>query len=113
VRQQLIWRQNRALHKPFDRSAEQQMQVMMQLVSHTAERGQGEVQVYRFPNALCGDRGRRIKNSESEWETTLEGRPKFAYEFWRDHLRFLAVWYFFTKLWSALNIYRTPRSFLC
>jgi hypothetical protein len=25
----------------------------------------------------------------SVWETTLEGRPKFAYEFWRDHLRLL------------------------
>jgi hypothetical protein len=33
------------LHKPSDRSAEQLMQVVMQLVSHTAERGQSEVQV--------------------------------------------------------------------
>ena len=63
-------------HKPFDRSAEQLMQVVMQLVSHTAERGQSEVKVYRFPNALCSDRGRRINNSEPEGETTLEGlRP--------------------------------------
>ena len=51
------------------------------------ERGQSEVQVYRFPNAMCSDRGRRINNSEPDWETTLEGRPKFAYEFWRDQLR--------------------------
>jgi hypothetical protein len=51
------------LHKPFDRSAEQLMQVVMQLVSHTAERGQSEVRVYRFPNALCSDRGRSINNS--------------------------------------------------
>ena len=75
------------LHKPFDRSADQLMQVVMQLVSHAADRGQSEVQVYRFPNELCSDRGRRINNSESGWETTLEGRPKFAYEFWRDQLR--------------------------
>jgi len=45
------------------------------------------VQVYRFPNALCSDRGRRINNSEPDWEATLEGRPKAAYEFWHDHLR--------------------------
>jgi hypothetical protein len=34
-----------------------------------------------------GDQGRRINNSEPDWETTLEGRPKFAYEFGHDHLR--------------------------
>ena len=62
------------------------MQVVMPLVSHAAERGQNEVQLYRFPNAMCSDRGRRINNSEPDWETTLEGRPKFVYEFWHDHL---------------------------
>jgi hypothetical protein len=74
-------------HKPLERTAEQLMQVVMPLVSHAAERGQSEVQVYRSPNAMCSDRGRRINNSEPDWETTLEGRPKFAYEFWHDHLR--------------------------
>src|SRR6266436_9708527 len=62
-------------HKPPARTPELLMQVVMQLVSHAAERGQTEVQVYRFPNALCSDRGRRINNSEPDWETTLEGRP--------------------------------------
>jgi hypothetical protein len=74
-------------HKPPDRTAEQLMQVVMQLVSHAAERGQKEVQVYRFPNTLCSDRGRRINNSEPEWDQTLEGRPKAGYEFWHDNLR--------------------------
>jgi hypothetical protein len=74
-------------HKPPDRTPEQLMQLVNQLVNQAAERGQSEVQVYRFPNALCSDRGRRINNSEPGWETTLEGRPKAAYEFWRDHLR--------------------------
>jgi hypothetical protein len=59
------------------------MHVVMQLVSHAAEHGQSEVQVYRFPNAMCS-RGRRINNSEPDWETTLEGRPKLASEFWHD-----------------------------
>jgi hypothetical protein len=74
-------------HKPSDRTPEQLMQRVMQLVNHAAEAGQSEVQVYRFPNELCSDRGRRINNSEPDWEQTLEGRPKAAYEFWHDHLR--------------------------
>ena len=77
------------LHKPLERTPEQVMQVVMHLVSHAAESGQSEVQVYRFPNALCSDRGRRINNSEPDWESTLEGRPRSAYEFWHDHLRLL------------------------
>jgi hypothetical protein len=63
------------------------MQLITQLVNRAAEAGQTEVQVYRFPNELCSDRGRRINNTEPEWEKTLEGRPKAAYEFWHDHLR--------------------------
>jgi hypothetical protein len=27
------------------------------------------------------------RSCRPSWETTLEGRPKFAYEFWHDHLR--------------------------
>jgi hypothetical protein len=73
--------------RPPDRTPEQLLAMIMQLVSHAAERGQTEVQVYRFPNAMCTDRGRRINNSEPDWPQTLEGRPKAGYEFWRDHLR--------------------------
>jgi hypothetical protein len=73
--------------KPPARTPDQLMELLMQLVNRTAERGQSEVQIYRFPNDLCSDRGRKINNSEPEWETTLEGRPKLGYEFWRDHLR--------------------------
>jgi hypothetical protein len=74
-------------HAPPARTPEQLMHLVMQLVNQAAERGQSEVQVYRFPNELCTDRGRRINNSEPNWEQTLEGRPKLGYEFWRDHLR--------------------------
>jgi hypothetical protein len=74
-------------HKPPERTAEQLMQLVMQLVNRAAEAGQTEVQIYRFPNDLCTDRGRKINNSLPEWENTLEGRPKLGYEFWRDHLR--------------------------
>jgi hypothetical protein len=36
---------------------------------------------------MCSDRGRRINNSEADWEQTLEGRPKLGHEFWREHLQ--------------------------
>jgi len=74
-------------HKPPERTPEQLLHFVQQLVNHAAEAGQTEVQVYRFPNEMCSDRGRRINNSEAGWEETLEGRPKAAYEFWHDHLR--------------------------
>ncbi len=74
-------------HQPGARNPEQLMQVLMPLVTRAAERGQTEVQVYRFPNSLCTDGGRRINNSLPNGEETLEGRPKLGYEFWRDHLR--------------------------
>lgn len=74
-------------HKPPHRTPEQLLQQVMQLVSRAAENGQSEVQVYRFPNGMCTDRGRRINNSEPDWPQTLEGRPKAGYEFWHDHLR--------------------------
>ena len=66
-------------HKPPARTPDQLMELIMQLVNRTAERGQSEVQIYRFPNGLCSDGGRKINNSLPEWEKTLEGRPKLGY----------------------------------
>src|SRR6266436_1150120 len=74
-------------HKPPARTPEQLMQLIMRLVTQAAEHGQSEIQIYRFPNSLCTDGGRRINNSLPDWEKTLEGRPKLGYEFWHDHLR--------------------------
>jgi hypothetical protein len=73
-------------YKPPERTPEQLLQQVMRLVDHAAESGQSEVQVYRFPNSMCTDRGRRINNSEPDWPDTLQGRPRDGYEFWRDHL---------------------------
>jgi hypothetical protein len=52
-----------------------------------AERGEREVMVMRFPSALCNDKGRALNNSEADWPTTLTGRPRQAYEFWKEHLK--------------------------
>ena len=73
--------------KPPARTPDQVMQLVTTLVNRAAEQGHSEVQVYRFPNDLCSDRGRAINNFEASWHETLTARPKLAYEFWRDHLR--------------------------
>ncbi|WP_245973816.1 hypothetical protein [Bosea caraganae] len=52
-----------------------------------AERGETEVMVMRFPNTLCSDKGRAINNSERDWPESLTGRPRQAYEFWKEHLQ--------------------------
>ena len=52
-----------------------------------AERAESEVMVMRFPNSLCSDKGRAINNSEAGWPETLTGRPRQAYEFWKEHLQ--------------------------
>ena len=56
-------------------------------VRSAAQRGATELMVMRFPCALCTDKGRAINNAEADWPDTLTGRPREAYEFWRDHLR--------------------------
>ena len=75
------------VHKPPTRTPEQEMQMVTQLVTHAAKNGRSEVQIYTFPAAACTDLGRRINNALPDWEVSLEGRPKFAYDFWRDQLR--------------------------
>lgn len=52
-----------------------------------AERDETEIMVMRFPNSLCTDNGRAVNNTEARWPETLTGRPRQAYEFWRDRLR--------------------------
>src|SRR5215470_14280352 len=47
-------------HKPSERTLEQLMQMVTRLVNDAADRGETEAQIYRFPNALCTDAGRRI-----------------------------------------------------
>lgn len=56
-------------------------------VRRAAQGGETEVMVMRFPVELCTDRGRAINNGDSDWPDTLTGRPRQAYELWRDSLR--------------------------
>ena len=46
-----------------------------------------EVEVFRFPNQLCTDKGRAINQQEPGWENTLTGSPKEIYHLWDKYLR--------------------------
>ena len=57
------------------------------IIERAVKSGQIEVEVLRFPNELCTDRGRAINQAEPGWENTLTGIPKDMYQFWNEHLR--------------------------
>lgn len=75
------------LTKPSGLSDEEVMEKAAVIIERAAKNGLTEVEVYRFPNSLCTDRGRAINQQEPGWETTLTGIPKEIYEFWQRRLR--------------------------
>src|SRR5262245_34745322 len=75
------------LTKPSGLSDEEVMKKAAAIIERAAKNGLTEVQVYRFPNSLCTDRGRAINQQEPGWEKTLTGIPKEIYEFWDRRLR--------------------------
>jgi hypothetical protein len=77
------------LTKPSGLSDEEVMRKAAGIIERAAKNGLDEVQVYRFPNTLCTDRGRAINQQEPGWEKTLTGIPKEIYEFWDRRLRSL------------------------
>lgn len=75
------------LSKPSGVSDEEALKRVSAIIQRAARNGLTEVQVLRFPNALCTDRGRAINQQEKGWETTLTGLPKEMYGFWDRQLR--------------------------
>ena len=75
------------LTKPSGVSDEEALKRVATIIERAVANGLTEVQVYRFPNALCTDHGRAINQQEPGWETTLTGVPKEMYEFWDRQLR--------------------------
>jgi hypothetical protein len=75
------------LIKPSGLSDEEVMKKAAVIIERAAKNGLTEVQVYRFPNTICTDRGRAINQQEPGWETTLTGIPKEIYQFWDRRLR--------------------------
>jgi hypothetical protein len=75
------------LTKPSGVSDEDALKRVALIVERAVSNGLTEVQVFRFPNSLCTDRGRAINQQEPGWEATLTGLPKEMYEFWDRQLR--------------------------
>ncbi len=76
------------LSKPSGISDEEAFAKATAIIERAANNGLTEVEVLRFPNALCTDHGRAINTGlESGWENTLVGEPKEIYKFWERHLR--------------------------
>jgi len=68
-------------------SDEEALRRVAVIIERAVSNGLTEVQVYRFPNALCTDHGRAINQQEQGWETTLTGLPKEMFQFWERQLR--------------------------
>lgn len=80
----------KTLSTPLDVTPELLHTIAQNLINKmkiAAQRGETEIMVMRFPNALCTDKGRAINNAEEGWPDTLTGRPRQAFELWRDYLR--------------------------
>jgi hypothetical protein len=78
-------------NKPPARTADQIMELVQQMVSRAADRGESEVEVYKFPSKVCTDHGRAINNFEADWPKSLSGRPQLLYEFWKERLEPLGL----------------------
>jgi len=62
--------------KPSGVSDEERLVRAAAIIKRAANNGLTEVEVARFPNELCTDRGRAINQREPGWEKTLTGYPK-------------------------------------
>ena len=75
------------LSSPSGKSEEEKVQLASTVIQRAVRNGMTAVQVYRFPNSLCTDKGRAIGQQEPGWENTLTGIPKEIYQLWVDYLK--------------------------
>lgn len=75
------------LSQPSGLSEDEKVKLASTVIQRAVRNGLTEVQVYRFPNSLCTDRGRAINQMERGWEATLTGIPKEIYQLWSDYLQ--------------------------
>src|SRR3954447_512228 len=75
------------LTKPSGKSEEEKIELASTIIQRAVRNGLTEVQVYRFPNTLCTDKGRAINQLEKGWENTLTGIPKEIFQLWTDYLK--------------------------
>jgi hypothetical protein len=56
-------------------SDEKAIQRTIKIIERAVANGKIEVQVHRFPNQLCTDKGRAINQQKPGWKNTLTGVP--------------------------------------
>ena len=61
------------LSKPSGISDEEAIRRGMKIIERAMKNRMTEVEVFRFPNQLCTDKGRAINQQEPGWEKTLTG----------------------------------------
>jgi hypothetical protein len=83
--------EKQALVERFEKASgvsdEERLKRAAAIIQRAVNNGMTEVQVIRFPNTLCTDKGRAINQMEPGWENTLTGLPKELFQFWDTHLR--------------------------
>jgi hypothetical protein len=83
--------EKKALIEKFSKASgvsdEERMARAAAIIKRAANNGLTEVEIGRFPNEMCTDRGRAINQREPGWEKTLTGLPKELYDFWEKHLK--------------------------
>ena len=75
------------LRQPSGLSEDEKVKLAATVIQRAVRNGLTEVEVYRFPNSLCTDRGRAINQMEKGWENTLTGIPKEIFQLWSDYLQ--------------------------
>ena len=75
------------LIKPSGISEEEAIRRAVTIIERAITNRMTEVEVFRFPNQLCTDKGRAINQQESGWEKTLTGSPKEIYQLWDKYFR--------------------------
>jgi hypothetical protein len=75
------------LGKPSGLSEHDKVKLASSVIQRAVRNRLTEVQVYRFPNILCTDKGRAIDQQEAGWEKTLTGIPREIFQLWNDHLK--------------------------
>src|ERR1700716_4662191 len=75
------------LSRPSGKSEEEKVKLASTVIQRAVRNGLTEVQVYRFPNTLCTDKGRAINQQEPGWEKTLTGIAQEIYQLWSDYLK--------------------------
>jgi hypothetical protein len=75
------------LSKPSGISEEEAIKRGITIIERAVYNRMTEVEVIRFPNQLCMDKGRAIIQQEPGWEKTLTGAPKEIYQLWEKYFR--------------------------